>query len=128
MSFGIHNYLGKISYELRTLGLEIHQSICVHSSCKPSAKGSPEGARACSVGVDITAVEGNLVQTSTGCTGIWRLCSAVYIIRVHSGVQQKLSDCCKLISTLLAAGRSLCVMFIHLRYVCDACSLSRRSS
>ena len=29
LSFGIHNYLGKISYELRTLGLEIYQSICV---------------------------------------------------------------------------------------------------
>ena len=29
ISFGIHNYLGKISYELRSLGLEICQSSCV---------------------------------------------------------------------------------------------------
>ena len=103
ISFGIHNYLGKISsYELRTLGLEIYQSICVHSSCKATAKGPPEGARACSVGVDITAVQGNLVQRMTACVAFGDSV-VLYIIHWSPGVKQRLFDCCKLISTLLCS-------------------------
>ena len=66
ISFGIHNYLGKISYELRTLrdktrNLSEHlRPYMFHHVNLP--RKVPPRARACSVGVDITAVQGNLVQ------------------------------------------------------------------